>query len=153
MQLTLTWGWKHEEERKAKTEREGETERRLVRADRCCSAGRRRRWWGVNNLSVWKRRSTVNQGGRRGTYGNLRCAPQYTRTTGVTARHYKIRNTQWKCIVYVWTHSQTQSGGRSNSSDYIKTFLLTQSAALDWRTDVVLRVNLQQNHRRRRDNT
>lgn len=90
MQLTWTWGWKHEVERKAKTGREGKMERKLERADRCRSAGRGRLWWGVKNLSVWERRSKVNQGGRCGTYRKFWCAPQYTRAKQVMPQHDKI---------------------------------------------------------------
>jgi len=107
MQVTSTWGWTHEEERKAKTERDGKIERWLERADRCHSAGRRRLWCGVKYLSAWERRSTVNQGVGGGPDGDLRCAPQSTRTTGVTAQpdftmaghcegRHTLANTIWR---------------------------------------------------------
>lgn len=98
MHLTSTWGRKHEEGRKAKTEREGRMERRLERVDRCRSAGRRRLWWwGVKNLSAWERRSKVNQGGiGRGTQGNLRlCATIHQNNTSQGTTNH---NAQGLCI-------------------------------------------------------
>lgn len=100
-----TWGGKGSKDREG---RGGEMEKRLERADRCCSAGRRRLWWGVNNLSVWKRRSRVNLGSR-GTYGNVKCQPKYTRHTGVTEGHHKNHNAQCKCILCIGKHLQTHT--------------------------------------------
>jgi len=104
MQLTLTWGWK-DEERKAQTEREGKMERRLERDDRRHSAGRKRLWWGVNSLSVWKRRGHNKPRGRCGTHIIWRCALQYTRTTGVTAITTKTTMNVWNTL---WERTRRQ---------------------------------------------
>lgn len=118
----LTWGWKHEGERKAKTEREGKTERRLERADRCRSAGRRRLWWGVKNLSVWERRSKVNQGGRCGTYGTFWDAHHST-PEPQESRH---NTTKPQCTMEMHSEAEHADKHKTPPSDCIGSFLLTR---------------------------
>lgn len=90
-------------------------------------------------------------GGRRGTYRNLRCAPQYTRTTGVTTWHDK---TTMHCAMHcevAHTDKHKREVRPTPPSDYIKTFSTkTRGAALD-RSDVVCFGSLPQNGRKLRE--
>lgn len=60
-------------------------------------------------ICVEEKKQSEPGGSRRGTYGNLKCQPKYTRNTGVTAGHHKNHNAQFKCILCIEKHLQTHT--------------------------------------------
>ena len=102
---------REERRRKQRQERKwkgGEMEKRLERGDRVRSAGRWRLWWwGVNNLSVWKREraewTTCKGGGGRGgggTTGKGRTRRRHHQHTLEANPTRQTDNASQKCIVW-----------------------------------------------------